>query len=146
MAANNSSSEIIVRVINEIALDEVLGTGGGGGGVTGGGQFAGTGSSGRGIRSRTLLAGGVRVLAATGQTEVASTIGTVGRYATLGARVISGDPTAIANLAFDLAAKGIEMFRNWQEEEKRKRIERKVSDETIKRKGIIYGTPQRYGS
>lgn len=56
-----------------------------------------------------------RLLNATGNQQMASTVSTLGRYTFLGVRALGGDPVAIATLAMTTATKALEQVRKHSE-------------------------------
>jgi len=63
------------------------------------------------ISAQFMVSAASRLLNASGNNEAAKTVGDVGRYAFLGVRAMSGDPTAIATLALELATNAWEAAR-----------------------------------
>lgn len=122
MAGEN---EIILRVENIILSD---GTQGQGAGVPTAGDAGGfTLPSKRmgarsfvvgGISAQLLISGASRMLAATGNQELANGIRETAEWGFLTVRALSGDPTAIATAAFKLSAKAIQAITDYISEQK----------------------------
>lgn len=71
----------------------------------------GMGGTGRAISAQLLVRAGSRLLSATGNQEIAQTVGNAARIGFNLARAATGDPVAIANLALDVATKALETAR-----------------------------------
>ena len=81
--------------------------------ASGTGQGGGVGKA---ISAQFLVGAASRLLNASGNQQIAQTVGDIGRYAFLGARALGGDPTAIATLALDIATNAWEAARKNAEE------------------------------
>lgn len=68
--------------------------------------------TGQAISAGFLIQSGQKLIAATGNTQVSKAIGDTVKYGTLGIRVLSGDVTALASMAIDLASEAIKKLTN----------------------------------
>lgn len=73
-------------------------------------------ATGRGISAAFFVQAGQKLIAATGNTQISKGIGDTIKYATLGARMFSGDPTAIATLAIELSSEAIKKVNELKQE------------------------------
>jgi hypothetical protein len=75
------------------------------------------------ISAQFMIEAGSKLLNATGNSEMAQAIGDVSRYVFLGIRAASGDPSAIAALAINVAAKALTEVGKVQREQAQARNE-----------------------
>lgn len=69
------------------------------------------------LTAQFLVSAGNKLLNASGNTELSQAIGMLGKYTFLGIRAFSGDPSAIAALAVDLASTALaEVRKNFTEQ------------------------------
>lgn len=71
---------------------------------------------GQAISAGFLIQSGQKLIAATGNTQVSKAIGDTVKYGTLGVRVLSGDVTALASMAIDLASEAIKKVNQLRQE------------------------------
>lgn len=86
--------------------------------------------TGRAISAHFFVGAATRLLNASGNQQIAQTVGDIGRYAFLGARALAMDPTAIASLALDVATNAWEMARKNAEDSNK-------DDEAMIRAGLM---------
>lgn len=72
--------------------------------------------TGQAISAGFLIQSGQKLIAATGNTQVSKAIGDTVKYGTLGIRVLSGDVTALASMAIDLASEAIKKVNQLRQE------------------------------
>ena len=72
--------------------------------------------TGQAISVGFLIQSGQKLIAATGNTQVSKAIGDTVKYGTLGIRVLSGDVTALASMAIDLASEAIKKVNQLRQE------------------------------
>lgn len=72
--------------------------------------------TGQAISAGFLIQSGQKLIAATGNTQISKTIGDTVKYGTLGIRAISGDFTALASMAIDLASEAIKKVNQLRQE------------------------------
>lgn len=72
--------------------------------------------TGQAISAGFLIQSGQKLIAATGNTQISKTIGDTVKYGTLGIRALSGDFTALASMAIDLASEAIKKVNQLRQE------------------------------
>lgn len=120
----NENNEIIVRIENFIVGGDgaqsgipTMDSSGAVGLPSQQGRRGGSGFIG-GISAHLLISGASRMLAATGNQELANGIRETAEWTFLGGRAFAGDPTAIATAAFKLSALAISKITDYINEQK----------------------------
>ena len=95
--------------------------------------------TGQAISAGFLIQSGQKLIAATGNTQVSKAIGDTVKYGTLGIRVLSGDVTALASMAIDLASEAIKKVNQLRQEAE---VNNQIKYNQIKNGRIFLGSGQ----
>lgn len=95
--------------------------------------------TGQAISAGFLIQSGQKLIAATGNTQVSKAIGDTVKYGTLGIRVLSGDVTALASMAIDLASEAIKKVNQLRQEAE---VNNQIKYNQIKNGRVFLGSGQ----